>query len=43
MIFVWSINDVLKRNIAKENNLNYMEFWDLDGTDIKLWLKKIKK
>lgn len=43
MIFVWSISDVLKRNIAKENNLNYVEFWDLDGTDVKLWLEKFKK
>ena len=26
----WVIRDVLKRNIAKQNNLNYIELWDID-------------
>ena len=26
----WTEHDVLKRNVAKENELNFMEFWNLD-------------
>lgn len=26
----WAIKDVLKRNIAKHNNLNYIELWNID-------------
>ena len=29
-INTWTIRDVKKRNIAKENNLNYIVFWKLD-------------
>lgn len=30
MIEGWTISDVKKRNMAKENNLNYHEFWNLN-------------
>lgn len=30
--------DVLKRNTARENNLNYVVFWDNDLRDVKVWL-----
>ena len=32
----WTVRDVKKRNIAKENNLNYLEFWDINK--LKKWL-----
>ena len=37
-IYVWTIRDVNKRNIAKQNNLNYIEFWNIN--ELKEWLKK---
>jgi len=33
----WTIRDVNKRNIAKQNNLNYLEFWNIE--ELKEWLK----
>ena len=33
----WTKRDVNKRNIAKQNNLNYIEFWNI--TELKEWLK----
>ena len=38
MIYVWTDLDVRKRNIAKENNLNYIEFWNIE--ELKNWLNK---
>ena len=38
-IYTWTIRDVNKRNIAKQNNLNYIEFWNI--TELKKWLKLI--
>ena len=35
-IKVWSISDVIKRNLAKENKLNWIEFFSID--DFKKWL-----
>ena len=35
-IDTWSIRDVKKRNSAKQNKLNYIEFWDIN--EIKKWL-----
>lgn len=35
-IEVWTKKDPLKRQIAKDNNLNYIEFWNLD--EVKLWI-----
>jgi len=32
----WTIRDVNKRNIAKENKLNWIEFWNIE--ELKLWL-----
>lgn len=31
-IYTWTVRDVEKRNKAKENNLNYIEFWDFEDT-----------
>ena len=36
-IITWTIRDVNKRKIAKENKLNYIEFWNLD--ELKCWIK----
>lgn len=35
-IETWTIRDVNKRNIAKQNNLNYLEFWNIQ--ELKNWL-----
>ena len=35
-----TINDVKKRNIAKENNLNYLEFFNIE--DFKQWINNYK-
>ena len=35
-IETWSIRDVKKRNIAKENNLNYIELWNIE--DFNKWI-----
>ena len=35
-INIWTIRDVNKRNMAKQNKLNYIEFWDLN--ELKNWL-----
>jgi len=37
-ITTWTIRDVNKRNIAKQNNLNYIEFWNIN--ELKNWLNK---
>ena len=36
-ITTWTIRDINKRKIAKENNLNYIEFWNIN--ELKDWLK----
>ena len=36
--YIWTINDPLKRNTAKENNLNYLEFFYI--SELKEWLNK---
>ena len=28
-IRTWTVTDPLKRKIAKDNNLNYIEFWNI--------------
>jgi len=35
-IETWTIRDVNKRNIAKQNNLNYIEFWNIK--ELQDWL-----
>ena len=35
-INTWTIRDVNKRNIAKQNNLNYIEFWNIN--ELRNWL-----
>ena len=37
-IDTWTIRDVKKRNIAKENNLNWIEFFNIN--ELKTWLTK---
>ena len=37
IIYVWTNLDVRKRNIAKQNKLNFIEFWNID--EVKNWLK----
>jgi len=32
----WTIRDINKRNIVKQNNLNYIEFWNIE--ELKQWL-----
>ena len=36
IIYTWTDLDVRKRNTAKENNLNFIEFWNIE--DVKQWL-----
>lgn len=36
IIYTWTDLDVRKRNTAKENNLNFIEFWSIE--DVKQWL-----
>lgn len=36
IIYTWTDLDVRKRNIVKENNLNFIEFWSID--ELKDWL-----
>lgn len=38
LIEIWSIHDVKKRNTAKENNLNYLEFFTI--LELENWLNK---
>ena len=35
-INTWTIRDVNKRSVAKKNNLNYLEFWNIN--ELKTWL-----
>jgi hypothetical protein len=35
-ITTWTIRDVNKRNIVKQNNLNYIEFWNIE--ELKNWI-----
>ena len=39
-IKTWTISDPLKRKTAKENGLNYIEFWNID--EVKQWLKQFE-
>lgn len=39
-INTWTIRDVNKRNTAKENNLNYLEFWNIE--ELKEWVTKFE-
>lgn len=36
-IYTWTIRDINKRNIAKQNNLNYLEFWNIN--ELIEWIK----
>lgn len=40
-IQIWTKQDVKKRNIAKQNNLNYIEFWSYE--EVKNWLKQYER
>lgn len=37
-IKTWTVSDVQKRQCARDNKLNYVTFWDSDGSDFDLWL-----
>lgn len=37
-IQVWTIRDVNKRDMALQNNLNYLVFWDNELRDFDLWV-----
>ena len=37
VIYNWTVRDPLKRKIAKDNNLNYVEFWSVN--ELKEWIK----
>lgn len=37
-IETWTVRDVLKRETAIKNGINYLVFWDNDLTDFKEWL-----
>lgn len=39
-IYVWTQNDLDKRNTALQNNLNYIVFWNQDLSDFKEWLNQ---
>ena len=36
-IKTWTVSDVSKRQYARDNKLNYVTFWDSDGSDFDLW------
>lgn len=37
-IVTWTVRDVSKRNVAVQNHLNYLVFWNNDLSDFKQWL-----
>lgn len=39
-IHVWTELDVTKRNIARQNRLNYVVFWDSNLNDAELWFDR---
>ena len=39
-INTWTVRDVNKRNIASKNNLNFLEFWNIN--ELKLFIKQMK-
>ena len=38
IIYTWTILDSKNRNIAQQNNLNYIEFWNIN--EVKEWINK---
>lgn len=38
IIYTWTVLDLKKRNIAQQNNLNYIEFWNIN--EVKEWINK---
>ena len=36
-IKTWTLSDVAKRQCARDNKLNYVTFWDSQGSDFDLW------
>ena len=39
-IHVWTVSDPLKRKVAKDNNLNWKEFWNIQ--EVKDWITTLK-
>lgn len=40
-LHTWTVSDVKKRNIAKQNGLNYLVFWDNDLSDFYVWYNRM--
>lgn len=43
MIYVWTVSDINKRNIALQNSLNYLVFWEYDLSDFMNWYELFDK
>lgn len=41
-IRTWTVTDLMKRDIALQNKLNYKVFWDNDLSDFKGWLEQYR-
>lgn len=41
-IYTWTVGDLVKRQTALDNHLNYVVFWDNDLTDAKRWLSQFQ-
>ena len=41
IIKTWTINDPYKRLVAKQNNLNYIEFWNIN--EVKTWINNYEQ
>ena len=37
-VYIWTYDDLRKRQIAEDNHIHYLVFWDNDLTDFKAWL-----
>lgn len=40
-VYIWTNRDLMKRDVAERNHLNYIVFWDNDLSDMKAWLATI--
>lgn len=38
-VYIWTYDDLRKRDVAEKNKLNYLVFWDNDLSDFKNWLE----
>jgi hypothetical protein len=42
LIYIWTVRDPYKLEVAKKNNIKLLIFWDLKLKDFMLWYNKIK-